>query len=460
MGVIDAPQWLLPAFTRSVRALGATADPKQIQASCEALLERWSTPDRRFHNVRHVIDMLARVDELADESHNPDMIRIATWYHGCVFSLTPHDTYRRNGGEDEAASAAEAASDLQALGIPDGKVDRICRLILSLKRHNLEDDIDAMALNDADLGTLAVDPQLYKSYRKLVRAEYEHVPDLDYFRARREIVTKLLGREKLFSSPLGARWERPARENLQSELRHITSRLTEMEDAVPTPASATDLPRTSAPSSSVPAVAQPRRTQTFPSPTKQVSEPAAASAAREQVAAAPAQVAPPAPPVRYVSPVTAASAAVPVASAEEAGLLHSPSFSTGPELPERSGQTTASASVPPPVNEQVSSPALAAPEEALPADKDAPHTDKAPVPRAPAHTTSMESCAEDIEALLAKPTDPGTPLTRQEQAEAHRTKLCQLARAKSEAAKALREMRTASFPAIKEEIIQDGAGQL
>ena len=25
MGVIDAPQWLLPAYTRSVRAVGATS---------------------------------------------------------------------------------------------------------------------------------------------------------------------------------------------------------------------------------------------------------------------------------------------------------------------------------------------------------------------------------------------------------------------------------------------------
>ncbi len=230
MGVIDAPQWLLPAFVRSARALGAGADNERIEASCEALIRLWSTPERRFHNLRHVIDMLARVDELAAESHNPDVIRVATWYHGCVFSLELRETYQRNGGEDEVASAAEAARDLTALGVPQATVERICELILSLKRHNLADsDIDAMALNDADLGTLACGPQLYKTYRQQVRAEYEHIPDLDYYRARRVIIEKLLSREKLFSSPLGMRWELPARENLRYELRLIDAELAGLE---------------------------------------------------------------------------------------------------------------------------------------------------------------------------------------------------------------------------------------
>jgi len=77
MGVIEAPQWLLPAFTRSVKAIGATQPPEAIGSAGELLIERWSTPDRRFHNLRHLIDMLARVDELAEESHDPDIMRDA-----------------------------------------------------------------------------------------------------------------------------------------------------------------------------------------------------------------------------------------------------------------------------------------------------------------------------------------------------------------------------------------------
>ena len=180
MGVIGAPQWLLPAYVRSVRALGASAPVEAIGESGKALIEMWSSPDRHFHNLKHAINMLARVDELADESHDPDVMRLAAWYHGCVFSSAKEQTYRRNGGEDEVASAAYAAGDLHRLGLPDATVDRICALILSLKRHSLpRNDIDALALNDADLGALAVEPQQYKRYRQLVRQEYAHIPAED-----------------------------------------------------------------------------------------------------------------------------------------------------------------------------------------------------------------------------------------------------------------------------------------
>ena len=229
MGVIEAPQWLLPAFTRSVKAIGATQPPEAIGSAGELLIERWSTPDRRFHNLRHLIDMLARVDELAEESHNPDIMRVACWYHGCVFSSDVEEVIRGNGGEDETASAAFAEADLRHLGVPMETVKRVCSLIVNLKRHMLaEDDIDAQALIDADLGTLAVDPQTYAEYVRLLREEYSHIPMKDYLRGRLTIVSRLLDRDHLFHSPLGQRWEHPARENLAAEQRRLHEKLAKL----------------------------------------------------------------------------------------------------------------------------------------------------------------------------------------------------------------------------------------
>lgn len=48
MGVLDAPQWLLPAYVRSVKAVGATAGAEQIQEAGERLVSMWLSPDRRF----------------------------------------------------------------------------------------------------------------------------------------------------------------------------------------------------------------------------------------------------------------------------------------------------------------------------------------------------------------------------------------------------------------------------
>lgn len=54
-----------------------------------------------------------------------------------------------------------------------------------------------------------------------MRDEYAHIPKPDYVRARIAILTKLLDRRSLFSSPLGAAWEEPARQNLDAELQRL-----------------------------------------------------------------------------------------------------------------------------------------------------------------------------------------------------------------------------------------------
>ena len=61
MGVVLAPQWLLPSFVRSVQGAGATASPDEIRAVGEDLIERWCGPGRHFHTLKHLTDVLARV---------------------------------------------------------------------------------------------------------------------------------------------------------------------------------------------------------------------------------------------------------------------------------------------------------------------------------------------------------------------------------------------------------------
>lgn len=407
---IDAPQWLLPAYLRSVKAVGGTASVEAIREAGERLVVMWSSPDRRFHNLKHAIDVLARVDELADESHNPDIMRLAAWYHGCVFSSATEQTYKRNGGEDEVASAAYAAKDLHGLGVPDAVTDRVCALILNLKRHNLaHDDIDALALNDADLGTLAVNPQQYKRYRELVREEYAHIPDERYLRGRATIISKLLSRETLFSSPLGARWELPARQNLQAEQRRIADALAKLPPADP-------------------------RAVEEPAPGAEGSTPGAENARED---------------------------------AGRSGLDRSGEEEDPPQMPARSS------SVPPPRRNRFSSSSSSAsaasaatPARGLPRTLPASY----PPPRSRGrdggglgHTTTMESCAEDLDRLLGarRPGANGNGVAdRQAAVESERAKLAEKMRHKTAQAKVLREARTGELAPITAEIIDDGAGDL
>ncbi|MDO4243990.1 MAG: hypothetical protein Q4C85_09600 [Actinomyces sp.] len=419
MGVIDAPQWLLPAYVRSVKALGSHAPVEQIRAAGEGLIEMWSTPDRRFHNLRHVIDMLARVDELQDESHNPEVMRLATWYHGCVFSSARERAYRRNGGEDEIASAAYAAQDLAALGLPEPTVERIGALIVNLKRRDLPStDIDASALCDADLGTLAVDPQQYKKYRALVREEYAHIPTAHYLRGRLAIISRLLQRETLFSSPLGARWELPARENLEAEKRKLEDEMArlpadEEPEELHTTAGAEEKPG-AAPPAIPPAVPGPA-----PSP----------ALGGLECADAPEEIIPP-----------AARRASGRRAAREGALPSSPATPAGGQRVVRPSSQPAGAQRQEPPREE-------------PRATESRHS----------HAPSMESCAEDLDRLLSRRPDAGetgdSAAARARQVEAARLRLAQKLREKTEEAKVLREARTGELPPITEEIIDDGAGQ-
>ena len=460
MGVIDAPQWLLPAFTRSVKALGATQPPEAIRSAGELLIERWSTPDRRFHNLRHLIDMLARVDELAEESHNPDIMRVACWYHGCVFSSDAEDVSRGNGGEDESASAAFAEADLHHLGVPMETVKRVCSLIVNLKRHMLDEhDIDAQALIDADLGTLAVDPQTYAEYVRLLREEYSHIPMEKYLRGRLTIVSRLLDREHLFHSPLGERWEHAARENLSAEQRRLKEKLTKLI----TEQSGQD-------AQGVQEVAKP-----FVAQATARSFPAAASAEPAATRNGSALEQPdggvgsdPRTPPLGLQSLTPSGQPAPGPSRDGSTLRidtaelralrskasptppaavspASPLSATSPRTPARGVPAVSSASA--------RRPAEASTEHGEPReDKDGEGQ--------MSHTASMESCVADLDLLMCSRNRTDEAGERRARVQAERDKLAEKLRAKTQEAKELREARTGEIAPITEEIIDDGAGDL
>ena len=242
MGALVAPQWLSSAWRRTCLGAGVTAPPAEVDAAGRDLIARWSEKSRHFHSLRHLIDVLARVDELAEETHEPDLVRLAAWYHGAVFDAEERAAYARRGGEDERASAILAREQLTALGLPAKRVDRVVDLVTALQRHSTDaEDFDCAVLCDADLAVLAAEPQRYRAYLEDVRAEYAHLPIEEFVRARLAILRRLAARRKLYVSPLGAAWEEQARENIAMESQRLEkelARLTAPSEASPGPADA------------------------------------------------------------------------------------------------------------------------------------------------------------------------------------------------------------------------------
>lgn len=192
---------------------GGTLDP-MVDAAGADLRRRWAEPQRRYHTLDHLLAVLSTVDELADAAADPDLVRLAAWWHDAVYDP------RAGGGDNERASAALAGAVLGDLRVPPPAVAEVVRLVELTATHDPRpEDRNGAVLCDADLAVLAGPADEYDRYAAAVRGEYAHVPD-DAFRAgRAAVLSSLLALPQLFR--VRVRWEATARANLRRELASL-----------------------------------------------------------------------------------------------------------------------------------------------------------------------------------------------------------------------------------------------
>jgi predicted metal-dependent HD superfamily phosphohydrolase len=204
---------VLSKWRSAVRGAGAPADvgADDVDAAGADLLARWAEPHRHYHTTEHLRAVLSIVDEDSAEAADPDLVRLAAWWHDAVYDP------RAAGDENERASAALAAAVLGDLRVPASGVGEVVRLIeLTATHAPPPGDRNGALLCDADLAVLARPPREYDRYAAAVRREYAHVPD-DAFRAgRAAVLSRLLSQPTLYR--VHPNWQAPARANLRREL--------------------------------------------------------------------------------------------------------------------------------------------------------------------------------------------------------------------------------------------------
>ena len=219
----QAPQWLLTSFVDAMQQIGATATDTDLKHEGTDLMQRWSAPNRQLHNLRRLMNTLTHIDEIASSAHDPDILRVAAWYHGAFLNKALE--IKLGGFQANFAATRcidHAHNRLTNLGVADEVVARIDELIAFLTRHRApRSDFDAQVLVDADLAGLACSPQDYKKLRTSLRAELSELDDLQFVKARLALVKKLLSYETIYQSPLGSAWENTARANLEVELTRL-----------------------------------------------------------------------------------------------------------------------------------------------------------------------------------------------------------------------------------------------
>jgi predicted metal-dependent HD superfamily phosphohydrolase len=208
---------LAPAGLELLRRVAPAAGQQSRDDLVADLLARYGGTERGYHDRRHLAEVLAHVDELADVADDPDAVRLAAWFHDAVYTAAGPP------GADEAASAALALESLTALGVDPRLVAAVVRLVELTATHRPEPgDRDGAVLCDADLAVLARDPAGYADYVAGVRHEYAHVPAEQFRAGRAAILRELAAAPTLFRTDVGrARWEPAARANLDAELAEL-----------------------------------------------------------------------------------------------------------------------------------------------------------------------------------------------------------------------------------------------
>jgi predicted metal-dependent HD superfamily phosphohydrolase len=180
----------------------------------ESLIAAYGGRTRIYHDLRHLRQLLATLDLLAD-GRPPLTVELAGWFHDAVYDV--------GGGDNESASARLATESLSDL-LDTDDLREVQRLVELTRHHAVESfDEHGALLCDADLVVLAGDPATYAEYVRRVRREYAHLDDESFRAGRAGALRGLLALPALFHTPHGRlRWEGPARANLEAELDTLT----------------------------------------------------------------------------------------------------------------------------------------------------------------------------------------------------------------------------------------------
>jgi predicted metal-dependent HD superfamily phosphohydrolase len=184
--------------------------PRQPELG-DQLITRYSEPHRRYHTTQHLLHVLTRIDELADD-HDLFLVRLAAWYHDAVYAIPVGQV------SNEEASARLALRDLSWVGLEQEDLNQVARLVRLTETHLPGPrDPEGELLCDADLAILASDPPDYADYVAAIRAEYAQLPEEQFLAGRLAVLTELADRE-IFRTAKGRRLTNAARANLATEM--------------------------------------------------------------------------------------------------------------------------------------------------------------------------------------------------------------------------------------------------
>src|SRR5205085_10206723 len=95
---------LQPRWLRLTAALGLA--PECSAETYRELIKAYGGPGRYYHNLDHLEGVLVAIERLRDESHHPNLVQLAGWFHDAIYDTRALDNEERSALLAEVACAA------------------------------------------------------------------------------------------------------------------------------------------------------------------------------------------------------------------------------------------------------------------------------------------------------------------------------------------------------------------
>ncbi len=196
---------------------GLALDSLELDRVFQQLVNAYIQPDRHYHNLTHILQVLTTIDRFSATLQNPSAVYLAAWFHDFI--------YDSQAADNELQSAKAAGKLLTVVGADKDLIDRVRVLILATQGHQIDpDDPELCMFLDADLAILGSEPLQYLVYQQSIRREYSWVSDAAYRAGRIRALEHFLHRERLYHTDLlFNELESIARDNINTEIFQLNA---------------------------------------------------------------------------------------------------------------------------------------------------------------------------------------------------------------------------------------------
>ena len=213
----DAIDWLRRGWFRLLGRFGV--GPDAAESVLNSLIAAYSAPDRFYHDLEHLHEMLHIARRLAGDAAVSAEVDLAIWLHDAVYDTRSKDS--------EDRSAELALTSLRPVGLPPASLDRAAALIRAtahLSASAPPQDRATAILLDADLAVLGAPEERYRRYAADIRREYAWAPEEDYRKGRAKVLETFLARPRIYWTELTHQeQDAQARRNMRDELHSLSS---------------------------------------------------------------------------------------------------------------------------------------------------------------------------------------------------------------------------------------------